>query len=157
MGRNVEDIIAALPKERRSRINLKARHMADEMIAHADSLGAVRKAVSKTQSQMGKALGMPQNAISQLEKRSDLLLSTLTRYVGALGAELDIVVRMKDGSEILLERLGRTTKAVAIAEAASKSASRGATGQRASTRKAADQKKSTTARHAVRKMSARSR
>jgi DNA-binding XRE family transcriptional regulator len=79
MGRNIEDVIAALPKQRRSRVNQRARRMAGEMIAHADSLGAVRKAVSKTQSQMGAQLGMPQNAISQLEKRSDLLVSTLAR------------------------------------------------------------------------------
>jgi transcriptional regulator with XRE-family HTH domain len=110
MGRNVEDIIAGLPKQRRSKINQKARQMAGEMIAHADSLGAVRKAVSKTQSQMGEELGMPQNAISQLEKRSDLLVSTLARYVDALGAELDLVVRMKDGTEIVLAGLGRTAK-----------------------------------------------
>lgn len=110
MGRNVEDIIAALPKQRRSRINQKARQMAREMIAHADSLGAVRKALSKTQSQMGEELGMPQNAISQLEKRSDLLVSTLARYVDALGAELDLVVRMKDGTEIILAGLGRAAK-----------------------------------------------
>ena len=88
MGRNIENIIAGLPKERRSRINQKARRMAGEMISHADSLGAIRKAVSKTQSQMGEELGLPQNAISQLEKRSDLLVSTLARYVDALGAEL---------------------------------------------------------------------
>lgn len=110
MGRNVEDIIAGLPKQRRSRVNQKARQMAGEMIAHADSLGAIRKAVSKTQSQIGEELGMPQNAISQLERRSDLLLSTLARYVGALGAELDLVVRMKDGTEIVLAGLGRAVK-----------------------------------------------
>lgn len=110
MGRNLEDIIAGLPKQRRSKINQKARQMAGEMIAHADSLGAVRKAVSKTQSQMGEALGMPQNAISQLEKRSDLLVSTLARYVDALGAELDLVVRMKDGTEIVLAGFGSTAK-----------------------------------------------
>lgn len=157
MGRNIEDIIASLPKQRRSRINVKARRMADEMIAHADSLGTVRKAVSKTQSQVGKVLGMPQNAISQLEKRSDLLVSTLTRYVDALGGELDLVVRMKDGSEILLERLGRTAKATGAAKAVHKSSGRKATGQRASARRSAGQKKSATAGHAARRTSARSR
>jgi transcriptional regulator with XRE-family HTH domain len=84
--------------------------MAGDMIAHAASLSAIRKAVSKTQSQMGQELGMPQNAISQLEKRSDLLVSTLARYVDALGAELDLVVRMKDGTEIVLAGLGRAAK-----------------------------------------------
>lgn len=108
MGRNIEDVIAGLPKERRTRIRQKARQMADEMIAYADSLGAVRRAASKTQSQMGVRLGMPQSAISQLEKRSDVLVSTLARYVDALGGELDLIVRMGDGTEIVLQTLGRS-------------------------------------------------
>lgn len=156
MGRNIEDIIAALPKQRRSQVNLKARRMADEMIAHADSLGAVRKAVSKTQSQMGKVLGMPQNAISQLEKRSDLLVSTLTRYVDALGGELDLVVRMKDGSEIRLEKLGRAAKVAGVAKAVHKSSGRKA-GQTISARKSVGQKKSASTGHTARRSSARSR
>ena len=106
MGRTIDQVIAELPKERRARISKKARTMAREMIAHADSLGMVRRAISKTQNEVGQDLGLPQNAISQLEKRSDLLLSTLRRYVKALGADLDLVVRMKDGSKILLKGLG---------------------------------------------------
>ena len=92
--------------------------------AHADSLGAIRKAVSKTQSEMGVELGMPQNAISQLEKRSDLLVSTLVRYVDALGAELDLVVRMKDGSEIVLEGFGKARKVAKKSVSPKKSTSR---------------------------------
>lgn len=110
MGRNIESIIAALPKGRRERINRKARQMAGEMVAHADSLAEVRKAASKTQSQMGVELGKPQNAISQLEKRRDILVSTLVRYVDALGGELNLVVQMKDGRSIVLERIGRAPK-----------------------------------------------
>src|SRR4051794_3322649 len=53
-----------------------------------------------------KDSGCPKNAVSQLEGRSDLLLSTLRRYVKALGADLDIVVRMKDGSKVVLEGIG---------------------------------------------------
>ena len=109
MGRTIDRVIAELPKKRRARISKKARTMAREMIAHADSLGMVRRALSKTQNELGEDLGLPQNAISQLEKRSDLLLSTLRRYVQALGADLDLVVRMKDGSQILLEGLGTDT------------------------------------------------
>src|SRR5438034_2531017 len=76
MGRNIDQVIAGLPKERRARISRKARVMAREMIAHADSLSMVRRALRKTQNQLGHDLGLPQNAVSQLESRSDLLLST---------------------------------------------------------------------------------
>jgi transcriptional regulator with XRE-family HTH domain len=108
MGRRIDEVIAKLPKERRQRVLKKAGAMAREMTAYADSLGMVRKALSKTQSQIGEDLGLPQNAVSQLESRSDFLLSTLRRYVNALGADLDLVVRMKDGSQILLKGLGVT-------------------------------------------------
>jgi transcriptional regulator with XRE-family HTH domain len=106
MGRRIDEIIGKLPKERRKRVTKRANEMAKEMIAHADSLRVVRKALSKTQAEIGEGLGLSQNAVSQLEGRSDLLLSTLRRYVKALGADLDIVVRMKDGSKVVLEGIG---------------------------------------------------
>ncbi|HXS51753.1 MAG TPA: helix-turn-helix transcriptional regulator [Usitatibacter sp.] len=110
MGRRIDDVIAKLPKERRKAVAKKANEMAKEMIAHADSLRVVRKALSKTQTKIGEDLGLSQNAVSQLEGRSDLLLSTLRRYVRALGADLDLVVRMKDGSKVLLEGLGQSAE-----------------------------------------------
>ena len=118
MGRRINGITAKLPKERQKRIAKKASKRAGEMVAHADSLRVVRKALSKTQSEIGADLGLSQNAVSQLEGRSDLLLSTLRRYVRALGADLDLVVRMKDGSQVVLEGLGQPAGKRARAKAA---------------------------------------
>lgn len=106
MGRSINDIIADLPKTRRDQIETKAVRLAREMIEHADSLGEIRKAMSKTQSEIARELGVGQVAVAQLEKRSDLLLSTLQRYVRATGAELSLVVRTKQGAEIVLQKLG---------------------------------------------------
>ena len=106
MGRSVDDVIAGLPKARRDRIETKAALLAREMIEHADSLGEIRKAMSKTQSEIARELGVGQVAVAQLEQRSDLLLSTLQRYVRAAGAELSLVVHTKQGAEIVLQSLG---------------------------------------------------
>ena len=106
MGRSVDEIIASLPKARRLKVEAKSREMAREMIDHADSLGEIRKALSKTQVEIARELGVGQVAVAQLEKRSDLLLSTLQRYVRATGAELSLVVHTKDGNEIVLQSLG---------------------------------------------------
>jgi len=106
MGRNIDDVIAGLPKARRDRIETKAVRLAREMIEHADSLGDIRKAMSKTQSEIARELGVGQVAVAQLEKRSDLLLSTLQRYVRAAGAELSLVIHTKQGTEIVLQSLG---------------------------------------------------
>ena len=54
-----------------------------------------------------EGLGLPQNAVSQLESRSDLLLSTLRRYVNALGADLDLIVRNERRIPSRSERTGR--------------------------------------------------
>lgn len=44
MGRNVDDIIAALPKARRDWIEAKAAQMAHEMIEYADASGETLRA-----------------------------------------------------------------------------------------------------------------
>ncbi|MFA5913602.1 MAG: helix-turn-helix domain-containing protein [Sterolibacterium sp.] len=106
MGRSIDDVIAGLPKARRDRVEAKAVRLAREMIEHADSLGEIRKAMSKTQSEIARELGVGQVAVAQLEKRSDLLLSTLQRYVRATGAELSLVVHTRQGTEIVLQSLG---------------------------------------------------
>ncbi|MFM9971708.1 MAG: transcriptional regulator [Burkholderiales bacterium] len=106
MARSIDEIIGKLPKTRRDRIDRKATELAREMIDHADSLGAIRRAMSKTQTQIARELGVGQVAVAQLEKRSDLLLSTLQRYVRAAGAKLSLVVQTREGSEIVLRGLG---------------------------------------------------
>lgn len=125
MGRRIDEVIGKLPKERRNRVTKRANEMAKEMIAHADSLRVVRQALSKTQAEIGQGLGLSQNAISQLEGRSDLLLSTLRRYVKALGADLAIVVRMKDGSKVVLEGIGASEGRGDKREATKKNGARG--------------------------------
>jgi len=101
MGRNIDDVIRGLPKERRARIAKSSRKMAREMIAYADSLSELRKAFRKTQVEVGKEMSLAQNAISQLESRKDMRISTLVKYVGALGGELALVIRSKDGTEVI--------------------------------------------------------
>lgn len=106
MGRDIEDVIARLPKARRDKIGANAARKAREMIAYADSVGEIRRAMDKTQTEIARKLGVGQVAVAQLEKRSDLLLSTLRRYVRAAGAELSLVVRTRQGAEIVLQSLG---------------------------------------------------
>jgi len=106
MGRSIETEIASLPKARRERIETNAARIARNMIDHADSLSEIRKAMSKTQTEIARELGVGQVAVAQLEKRSDLLLSTLQRYVRAAGAELSLVIHTRQGAEIVLQGLG---------------------------------------------------
>lgn len=55
-----------------------------------------------SQVQLADAMGMGQSALSHLERRADILLSTLTEYVDSLGGLLNIEVRFRDGETVKL-------------------------------------------------------
>jgi predicted transcriptional regulator/DNA-binding XRE family transcriptional regulator len=54
------------------------------------SLKALRRAAGLTQLQMAERLGVGQAAVSKIERRGDVQISSLQRYVEALGAHLRI-------------------------------------------------------------------
>jgi hypothetical protein len=55
-------------------------------------LRALRVAVGKSQADIARTAEMDQGDVSRLESREDMKLSTLSRYAGALGGELDVAV-----------------------------------------------------------------
>ena len=57
-------------------------------------LKELREAAGKTQEELATALKKAQSEISRVEGRSDYRLSTLQRYVAALGGELEIVAKL---------------------------------------------------------------
>jgi len=54
-------------------------------------LRALREAVGLTQDELAQRIAMTQSQLSKLERREDHRLSTLSRYVTALGGQLEIV------------------------------------------------------------------
>ncbi|UOD32691.1 XRE family transcriptional regulator [Massilia violaceinigra] len=97
MGRNLDDIINSLPVERQTAIAAASGKKIEDMLAHAATLTDFRKAVGKTQAEVAKDLGINQNAVSQLEKRSDTYVSTLRRFLKSLGLTLELSVLDKHG------------------------------------------------------------
>jgi transcriptional regulator with XRE-family HTH domain len=63
-----------------------------EAVAELDRIGfaALRKARNQTQVELAERLGIDQAGVSAIENRSDLLLSTLAKYVRALGGNVEI-------------------------------------------------------------------
>ncbi|MDE0076903.1 MAG: helix-turn-helix transcriptional regulator [Caldilineaceae bacterium] len=88
----LDDMMADLNPERRRRIEDRAT----ELIAEELTLRELRKARALTQATVARELGISQDAISRLEKRSDLLLSTLRRTVEAMGGSLSLIARFPD-------------------------------------------------------------
>lgn len=63
-------------------------------------LAAIRKAAELTQTELAQNLGVSQAAVAKTERRDDLLLSTLSAYIEALGGQAHIVVAFENGDEI---------------------------------------------------------
>ena len=102
MAKTLKEVMATLPKEERERIRTRAR----ELIAEEMSLQDLRKAIGKTQDAVAKRLKVGQDAISKLETRSDMYISTLRGFVKAIGGDLELVARFPDRAPIRLEELG---------------------------------------------------
>src|SRR5436189_6189230 len=78
--------LTKLSAGRRKKINKRVK----ELIAEKMTLRDLRKALELTQDDLSSKLHMNQEAISRLERRSDLLLSTLISYIEAMGGKLNI-------------------------------------------------------------------
>ena len=66
------------------------------------TLRELRHARKLTQVRMAKTLGITQDSVSRLEKRSDLLLSTLRKTVQAMGGNLSLVAEFPDRAPVVL-------------------------------------------------------
>ena len=101
MAVNVNEIIQKLsPAERK-----KVEDRAAEIIAEEMSLRDLRKARKLTQARLAKTLGITQDSVSRLEKRSDLLLSTLRKTVKAMGGDVRVVAEFPDRAPVVLSEL----------------------------------------------------
>ena len=98
---NVNEIIRKLSPAERKKVAARAA----ELIAEEMSLRELRKARKLTQARVAKALGITQDSVSRLEKRSDLSLSTLRKTVKAMGGDLRIVAEFPDRAPVVLSDL----------------------------------------------------
>jgi DNA-binding XRE family transcriptional regulator len=98
MPRNVNDIIRKLSPARRKQVEARAA----QLIAEEMTLRELRRACRLTQTKVAKSLRIGQEGVSKLERRSDLLISTLREYVQAMGGQLSLVVEFPDRKPVLL-------------------------------------------------------
>src|SRR5256886_16811843 len=101
MSVNMRDKIGRLNSLQRKKVKARAA----ELMAEEMSLRDLRKARKLTQAHVAKTLGISQDSVSRLEKRSDLLLSTLRKTVKAMGGDVRIVAQFPDRSPVLLSHL----------------------------------------------------
>lgn len=68
------------------------------------SLAQLRKSCLRGQGAVAATLGVRQLAVSRVERRQDLRLSTLRAYVAALGGSLELIVRLPRRAVRLVNR-----------------------------------------------------
>jgi len=96
--KTLNDKMKKLSAARRKKVEARVA----ELIAEEMSLRDLRRAHKLTQTYVGRALGISQDQVSRIEKRSDLLLSTLRKYVEGMGGSLSIIAEFPDRKPVVL-------------------------------------------------------
>ena len=103
---NVDDKIQTLSASQRKKVEARAA----ELVAEEMTLRELRHARKLTQVRVAKKLGISQDSVSRLEKRSDLLLSTLRKTVEAMGGRLSLVAEFPDREPVILSGITEAGK-----------------------------------------------
>ena len=98
MAKSLKDKLNAVSEARQTSIAARA----NELIAEEMTLRDLRVALDKTQQELGTALHMKQDGISRLENRSDMLLSTLNKYIGAMGGTLKLIAEFPGRPSVVI-------------------------------------------------------
>ncbi len=99
MAKTLDEVMAALPAKRRAGIEQRAQELA--------TLKDLRLAVEQTQEDLAAALGVGQDTISRLEKRSDMLLSTLRRYIEGMGGKREFGAQFPNRPPGVIDHLAK--------------------------------------------------
>ena len=92
------ELLKKLPASERAAIKKEANKLREEY-----RLQQLREALSMTQVELAELLNIRQASVSDIEKRTDLKLSTLNRYVEALGGKLHLEVEFPQQSRVKLD------------------------------------------------------
>ena len=102
MATTLRDKIAGLPAARRAWIDAETDRLHDEY----KTLQELRKARELTQVEIARALNIRQASVAQMEKRSDLMISTLRGYIEGMGGTLKLVVEFPDRHPVQICGIG---------------------------------------------------
>ena len=98
MGRTLSKKIDQLPPNLKAEVESRAA----ELILEEMSLRALRTGLKRTQKELADALGVGQDTVSRLENRCNIMVSTLERYIKAIGGEVSIVAEFPDRPPVKL-------------------------------------------------------
>lgn len=100
MGRSLQEVIEDLPAKRRKKLSERSQ----QLIAEVMSLRELRQTMNLTQEELAISLNTQQSTISKVEKRPDMLVSTLRAHVEAMGGELELVAKLPGQAPVKIKR-----------------------------------------------------
>jgi ribosome-binding protein aMBF1 (putative translation factor) len=100
MAINSKDRFATLPEARQKAILARA----DELVAAEMTLAELREARQRSQADLAGRLGVKQAAVSRIERRTDMYVSSLRHVVEAMGGRLDIIARFPNRAPVRLKQ-----------------------------------------------------
>lgn len=83
----IDDFMKDFTPEERAKVAARTAELIEEELTLRD----LRRAQHLTQERMAELMGVQQENVSRLERRADLLLSTLSSYVAAMGGKLRLI------------------------------------------------------------------
>lgn len=92
MAKNFKELQKKMSPEARARSEALAKKMLEEM-----PLAQLRDARNMTQVELARRLNIDQSAVSKIEHRTDMYLSTLSDVIRAMGGELELTARFPNG------------------------------------------------------------
>jgi hypothetical protein len=84
---SIEDVMKKFTPAQRAQVEARTAELIEKELTLRD----LRQAQHLTQERMAELMGVEQENVSRLERRADLLLSTLSSYVAAMGGKLRLI------------------------------------------------------------------
>ena len=117
MARTLNEVLQRLPTKRRVKIERRATELA--------TLQDMRQALQQTQKAVAKKLGVGQDTVSRMERSGEnMLLSTLRRYVTAMGGEVEVVARFPNREPVVIYQTKTSVAAKRLSRASTKPAAK---------------------------------
>ena len=105
MARNFQELRNKMDPQARARSEAAARKMIQAL-----PLAELRDAQNITQVELAKRLHIDQSAVSKIEHRADMYLSTLSDVIRAMGGQLELRARFPSGEVHIVTLAGSETK-----------------------------------------------
>jgi DNA-binding XRE family transcriptional regulator len=96
--RNYRELQNAMSPERQAKNAAATERMVSEM-----PLDELRAAREMTQENLARVLGVRQATISKMERQTDMYVSTLAKFIEAMGGELEIRAKFREGSVLITQ------------------------------------------------------